>query len=66
MIIICYYSEQVEFEVSLIKALRALFLPVKGEAVAVLRFWALLSVNLIANLDIHIFPQLASGFQVCL
>lgn len=59
-----YVSANLEFEVSLIKALKALFCSPEGTPVAVLRFWMLLSVKLIAILNVQLFPKLSSMFQV--
>lgn len=58
------FSSRADFEASLIQALRALFCSPEGVPVAVLRFWMLLSVKLLTNLDPQIFPKISIKFQV--
>lgn len=58
------FSSRADFEASLIRALRALFCSPEGVPVAVLRFWMLLSVKLLTNLDPQVFPKISIKFQV--
>ena len=58
------FSTHLEFESSLVRALGACFCSPEGTPVAVLRFWTLLSIKLITNLSILIFPKLSKTYQV--